>query len=143
MPTAGGRWLLRDNTNTFKPSGGWYVAPIHATLPASDGSVLLIGFSRKAAASCSNGSTTRQNGTTWRLTPTSLDSGDGTTLSVSPINEQNAQASDVLYGAGHTSLADGRIFFAGGTRYPTSFPTRIPSAGCATPGSFPAAASPH
>ena len=46
--------LLRDNTNTFptgKPSGGWYVTPIHVTL-RPDGKVLVTGFSRKAASGC-------------------------------------------------------------------------------------------
>ncbi|HKP98267.1 MAG TPA: hypothetical protein VJ385_21225 [Fibrobacteria bacterium] len=39
------------------------------------------------------------------------------TLYIQPINEQNLQASDVLYCAGHNTLADGRIFYTGGSRY--------------------------
>ena len=49
--------LLRDTTNTFptgKPSGGWYVTPIHAML-LPDGKVLISGFSRKGASGCTNG----------------------------------------------------------------------------------------
>src|SRR6185436_19600638 len=80
------------------------------------------GFSRKGEAGCS-GSTQRENGMTWLLNPSTVD---GTsepvppaTLFTTPINEQNLDpVYDVMYCAGHSPMADGRIFFAAGTRYP-------------------------
>jgi hypothetical protein len=127
--------LLRDNTSTFptgKPSGGWYVTPIHAIL-RPDGKVLISGFSRKGASNCTNGSggTQRENGMTWLLDPTVLDSNpDNATLLTTPINEQNLDPDhDVLYCAGHSPLADGRIFLNAGTRYPSGLPDSSPERG--------------
>jgi hypothetical protein len=126
--------LLRDNTNTFagKPSGGWYVTPIHANLRASDGKVMITGFGRKAEPGC-NGSTQRQVGESWILDPAVLDAtSDGQTLFVSPLNEQNADpVHEVLYCAGHNTLADGRIFYSAGTRYPNTLPDSSPELGLA------------
>jgi fibronectin type 3 domain-containing protein len=126
--------LLRDDTNTFatgKPSGGWYVTPIHVTL-RPDGKVLVGGFSRKGVSGCS-GSTQRENGMTWLLDPTVLDSAaDNSTLLTTPINEQNLDpVHDVLYCAGHSPMADGRIFLAAGTRYtdPGGLPDSNPERG--------------
>jgi fibronectin type 3 domain-containing protein len=131
--------LLRDDTNTFptgKPSGGWYVTPIHVNL-RPDGKVLVTGFSRKAAAGCS-GSTQRENGMTWLLDPASLaldpDGNPNTdaTLMTTPINEQNLDpVHDVMYCAGHSTMADGRVFFAAGTRYtdPGGLPDSSPERG--------------
>ncbi len=128
--------LVRDDTTTFsngKPSGGWYVTPIHANLRASDGKVLITGFSRKGASSCSNGSggTQRQNGMTWVLDPVVVDgNADLAVMLVTPLSEQNRDpAHDVLYCAGHSTLADGRIFFAAGTRYPSGLPNSSPERG--------------
>jgi hypothetical protein len=125
--------LIRDNTTTFtngKPSGGWYVTPIHANLRASDGKVLITGFSRKGASACS-GTTQRQNGMTWVLDPGVVDAAaDGSTMLVTPINEQNRDTvHDVLYCAGHSTLADGRVFFTAGTRYPMTLPNSSPERG--------------
>ena len=57
---------LRDDTNQFpqeKPAGGWYVAPIHATLRASDGKVLISGFG-PGESNCTSGQggTAREHG---------------------------------------------------------------------------------
>jgi Domain of unknown function (DUF1929) len=134
--------LLRDNTNTFtngKPGGGWFVTPIHVNL-RPDGKVLVTGFSRKAASGCSNGAggTQRQNGMTWLLNPSDLDppdpddpdATDMTTLLTQPINEQNLDtARDVLYCAGHSTMADGRVFFTAGTRYVDILPDSSPERG--------------
>lgn len=124
---------LRDTTNTFvtgRPPGGWYVTAIHATLRPSDGSVVLTGFGRKAEASCS-GTTGREVGETFVVAPSQIDAlADGATLFVQPLNEQNRdQAHEVLYCAGHNTLADGRIFYTGGTRYPSTLPNTSPELG--------------
>jgi hypothetical protein len=116
-------WLveLRDDTLTFpgKPAGGWYVAPIHVTLMPRTGKVLITGFGRKAEADCPAG-TTRQVGETFVLDPNLLDSD---VEFITPLNEQNNPAtSDVLYCSGHNPLADGRIFYSGGTRYNPPLP---------------------
>jgi hypothetical protein len=129
----GGVVELRDDTGTFptgKPAGGWYVTPIHATVRASDGKVLITGFGRKAEASCT-GSTQRETGTTWLLDPSAIDAlDDGQTLFVTPINEQNLDTSrHVLYCAGHNTLSDGRIFFSAGTDYPEMLPDSSPERG--------------
>ena len=127
--------LLRDNTTTFptgKPTGGWYVTPIHVTL-RPDGKVLVTGFSRKAASGCTSGATgtQRENGMTWLLDPAALDSAaDMSTLLTTPINEQNLDPGrDVLYCAGHSPLADGRVFFTAGTRYTDGLPDSNPERG--------------
>ena len=125
--------LIRDNTNTFtngKPSGGWFVTPIHANLRASDGKVLITGFSRKGNASCTS-TQVRQNGMTWILDPAVVDSAaDNSTMLVTPINEQNRDtAHDVLYCAGHSTLPDGRVFFTAGTRYVDKLPDTSPERG--------------
>jgi hypothetical protein len=117
-------WLaqLRDDTAMFlngKPAGGWYVTPVHATLLPRSGKVLITGFGRKAEADCASG-TVRQNGNTFVLDPNTIDSD---VEYVTPLNEQNSQpANDVLYCAGHSPLADGRIYYTGGTRYTPPLP---------------------
>jgi Domain of unknown function (DUF1929)/Starch binding domain len=109
---------LRDTTNTFstndKPSSGWIVTPIHATLLTS-GKVLITGWGRRDQNSCVSGGT-RKNGTSFLLDPNTLPNGG--ILNIQPLNEaQEAGTSDVLYCAGHTPLADGRILHTGGARY--------------------------
>ena len=117
--------LLRDNSSMFpsgKPAnGGWYVTPIHATVRASDGKVLIIGFGRKAPDTC-GGSTQRETGETWLLDPATLDAiPAGGTMNVQPINEANDDpVHEVLYCAGHNTMADGRIFLSAGTDYTSS-----------------------
>ena len=124
---------LRDDTNRFptgKPVGGWYVTPIHATLHASDGSVVISGFGRKAEASCT-GTTQRQVGETFVINPSAIDAvTDGDTLLVQSIDQQNLDTvHDVLYCSGQTTMADGRIFLAGGTKYPDTLPDSSPELG--------------
>jgi hypothetical protein len=125
---------LRDNTATFagRPSGGWYVTPIHVNLRANDGKVLVTGFGRKAQANCS-GTTQRQVGETWLLDPAVLVTPPaGNNLNVTPINEQSADAvHEVMYCAGHVTLPDGRIFYSAGTRYPSTLPNSSPELGLA------------
>jgi hypothetical protein len=137
LALAAGPWgpiaELRDNSTRFpngKPAGGWYVTPIHATLRPSDGNVVLTGFGRKAEVSCTGG-TSRETGETFVIAPSQLDSlADGDTLLVQPLDEQNADPThEVLYCAGHNSLADGRIFYSAGTRYPSTLPNASPELG--------------
>lgn len=108
---------LRDNTNSFpdgKPSGGWFVTPIHATL-MMNGKVLITGWGRRDQNSCGPGGT-RKNGTSFIIDPNSLPNGG--TLNIQPINEAPASGTtDVLYCAGHAPIADGRILYTGGARY--------------------------
>ena len=124
---------LRDDTNTYsagKPSGGWYVAPIHVTLQAADGKLLVTGFGRKAEANCA-GNTQRQNPETYLVAPDQIDAlADGATLLVQPIDEQSKDPTHhVLYCSGHTTLADGRVYFVGGTDYPNTLPQIAPEFG--------------
>lgn len=108
---------LRDNTNFFpdgKPAGGWVVTPIHATL-LTDGNLLISGWGRRDLNNCGPGGR-RKNSTSFVLNPNSLPSGG--ILQVQPIHEaQEATTADVLYCAGHSPLADGRILHTGGARY--------------------------
>lgn len=108
---------LRDDSSLFptnKPAGGWWVAPIHATL-LTDGKVLVTGWGRRDHDTCGMGGT-RLNGTSFILDPNALP-GSGT-LNVQPLPEsQLSGTSDVLYCAGHTPLADGRVLYTGGARY--------------------------
>lgn len=129
----GGIVELRDDTNRYsagKPPGGWYVTPIHATLGASDGNVLITGFGRVAEAKCS-GTTGRQVGETFVVSPAAIDAGnDGDTMFVQPIDEQALdRVHDVLYCSGHTNMADGRVYFSAGTRYPDTLPDANPELG--------------
>jgi len=48
------------------------------------------------------------------LDPDDLTNGE---LAIDPIDERPEQSSDVLYCAGHTPMADGRILYAGGSHY--------------------------
>ena len=55
---------------------------------------------------------------------------DNATLLTTPINEQNLDpAHDVMYCAGHSPMADGRIFFNAGTRFPNGLPDSSPERG--------------
>ncbi len=127
---------LRDDTNPYptgKPLGGWYVTPIHATLRAGDGKLVVTGFGRKAEVNCTagHGGTQRENSESFVVSPADLDAlSDGATLPVQPIDEQSLdRAHHVLYCGGHTPLADGRIFYAGGTDYPSTLPEAFPEFG--------------
>ena len=106
---------LRDNTDTWpnqKPTGGWWVTPIHATL-LPNGNVLITGWSRRDKNQCQPGGT-RKNGVSFLLDPNNLGK---TSLNIRPIDEQGFPQTDVLYCAGHGFLPDGRILFTGGSRY--------------------------
>lgn len=108
---------LRDNTNSFplnKPADGWVVTPIHATL-LTDGNVLISGWGRRDLHNCTlDGG--RRNGTSFVLNPNSLAKGG--ILHIQPLDEAPAFATeDVIYCAGHSPLADGRILHTGGARY--------------------------
>ena len=98
---------LRDDTNRFpqeKPAGGWYVAPIHATLRASDGKVLISGFGRKGESNCTSGQggTAREHGESFVFNPADLDAiNDGDVLPVQSIDEQAEDpVHQVLYCSG-------------------------------------------
>lgn len=125
---------LRDDSaahTSNKPAGGWYVTPIHAVLRARDGKVVLSGTERIGQQSC-NGSTQRNYGLTFVLDPAELDAiEDGATVLVQPIAEQarNNDERHVLYCSGHVPLADGRLFYVGGTDYPRVLPITSPELG--------------
>ncbi|HEY0707414.1 MAG TPA: galactose oxidase early set domain-containing protein, partial [Polyangia bacterium] len=125
---------LRDDTTTFanRPAGGWYVTPIHASLLAGSGQILLTGFGRRASADCT-ATNQRETGETWLLDPASLDTPpSGNNLLITPLNEQNNDPTrEVLYCAGHSVLPDGRLFYSGGTRYPSILPNASPELGLA------------
>lgn len=119
-----GATRLMDKTDAFpkdKPSGGWYVTPIHASLLPS-GEVLLTGWSRAAERSCSFPAGSRRNGVSFVLDPAQLKGG---VLDIEPIDEAPAAphpgwSPDVLYCAGHVPIVkDGRteILLTGGSRY--------------------------
>jgi len=127
---------LRDDTNRFptgKPAGGWYVAPIHATLRASDGKILISGFGRKGESNCTSGhgGTAREQGESFVFNPADIDAmSDGDTLSVQSIDEQAVDpVHHVLYCSGQITLADGRILYVGGTDYPSILPEAFPEFG--------------
>lgn len=134
---AAGPWgpvaSLRDDTDTHmgsKPTGGWYVTPIHAVLRARDGKVVLSGTGRPAQNGC-NGSTSRSYGLTFVLDPADLDGiADGATLQVKPIDEKAADPGhDVLYCSGQIPLVDGRVLYVAGTAYPNVLPNITPEVG--------------
>ncbi len=108
---------LRDDSSSYpngKPAGGWWVAPIHATLLTS-GKVLITGWGRRDRDHCGDHGS-RMTGTTFLLDPNTLPNGG--TLNVQPLAEAQAPGtSDVLYCSGHTPIADGRVLFTGGARY--------------------------
>ena len=114
---------IRDNSGELfpgAPAGGWYVAAIHGTLRPSDGRVVISGYSRKGVASCTSGTDSSQNGTSWIL---DLDAAAPPTLFIQPIDEKPlVLPDDVLYCSGHVTLPGGRVFFAGGSRHPGGFP---------------------
>lgn len=128
---ANGKWgpisQLKDVTNTFpgthdapRPDDGWWVTPIHATLLA-DGKVVITGWERIKAKFCPD-HRGRQNGVSFVLDPSSLDTGGAAQLNVQPIDEKpkpnaSGYSADVLYCSGHAPFADGRILFTGGARY--------------------------
>lgn len=123
---------VRDDTAAHamsKPSGGWYVAPIHGVLQARDGKVILTGTKRIGEQSC-NGTTQRNHGISFVLDPAKLDAvEDGDTLLVEPIPEQARDERHVLYCSGHVPLADGRILYVAGTDYPRALPITSPELG--------------
>ncbi len=125
-PSQDGQWTplvqLRDTSTTFagnaerpRPSDGWWVTPIHASL-LSDGKVLITGWGRAKQEYCEAGMG-RQNGTTFLLDPESLNVPEPSVLTVDPIPENPKQEGDVLYCSGKAPLLDGRVFFVGGARY--------------------------
>ncbi len=110
---------LRDKTDTWtvgRPADGWVVTPIHATLLPDSGKVLITGWSRSGVQDCQLGEK-RHNGTSWVLDPNVLHVDQSFTLNVTPLDEKGEPASDVLYCAAHVPLTDGRVFYAGGSRY--------------------------
>jgi hypothetical protein len=125
---------LRDDTGTHvasKPSGGWYVTPIHAVLQPRSGKVILTGTKRIGQQGC-DGSTQRSHGISFVLDPAELDAiDDGATVLVQPIDEAPRENDErhVLYCSGHVPLADGRVFYMGGTDYPRGLPITSPELG--------------
>ncbi len=115
---------LRDNTSTWptgKPSGGWWVTPIHATMLPATGEVLISGWVRPAPSDCMS-DMMRKYGVTFVLNPASLPTSGGTAF-VQPMDERPAEPGDVIYCAGHTPLADGRVLYIGGSGFPPGGPS--------------------
>jgi hypothetical protein len=124
---------LRDNISAgtgTKPTGGFYVTPIHAVLRARDGKVIVTGTGRIAQNGC-DGSTQRGYGLTFVLDPAQLDAiEDAAALPVQPIDEQASDKEHhVLYCSGQIPLADGRVLYVAGTEYPRALPIHSPEYG--------------
>jgi hypothetical protein len=140
-----GEWsppvALMDKSGSFQPqnqpNAGWTVTPIHANVLGSDGKVLISGWLRRDFMPCFGGVNAggrRKAGVSFVVDVDDVLAAASTgVLEVRPIDEQ-AECSfvsdkktcfadgfaidgDAIYCAGHTTLADGRVFLVGGGRY--------------------------
>ena len=131
-----------DATND-KKTGGWYVTPIHANVVASTGHVLISGWLRRDGMPCAGGpfpAGRRRAAVTFLLDALNelKENVEDTVINIQRVEEASEYTfedgplgrnitshrednltvdGDSIYCAGHTTLEDGRIFFAGGARY--------------------------
>jgi Domain of unknown function (DUF1929) len=117
---------LRDNTsvdqnNTPRPTGGWYVTPIHTTLLPT-GKVFVTGWSRVAKDTCQFPGGSRRNGVSFLFDPAVFDSATKE-LTIAPLAENATSLpgwKTVLYCAGHSPVIVGGesgVLITGGARY--------------------------
>ncbi|KAJ3327525.1 hypothetical protein HDU76_011647 [Blyttiomyces sp. JEL0837] len=120
---------LIDTSNfyaTGKPTGGWFVAPIHATLLKS-GLILIVGWDRRDYINCVKPDGTRKHGVSFVINQSDIiKAGAGpipapgrnpTFVIPTPIADQRIGAEDTLYCSGQVTLPDGRVFLVGGASY--------------------------
>lgn len=135
-------FTLRDKSRPGYPSGGYYVAAMHANFIPALGQVLLSGTGRRGGETCFGGlapGDRRAFDVSFLLDPRTLR-GQASNITVQPIPEDaeyrirtpvfNAAVQptsgtydglpitgDVIYCSGHTTMLDGKVFFTGGARY--------------------------
>ena len=129
-----------------KASDGWFVTPIHANVVAQGkdyGKILVSGWLRRDGLPCKGGNGyggRRAAAVTFLLDPSDLQSRGTQDVAIQRIEEggeysfediQNGRieptqdghplSGDSIYCAGHTTLVDGRIFFAGVSFFSLNF----------------------
>jgi galactose oxidase len=97
-----------DAADPDDPNGLFYVAPIHLVL-LPDGRVLLPGEKLRDTADAGDNITTRNFVMTVNEPTADME------IRPSPLESKHKLPEENLFCAGHAPLADGRIFFAGGT----------------------------
>lgn len=141
-PLDQGSWtnsvMLRDDSGRYhrgqEPLGGWHVTAIHMVALPLTNHLLVSGWLRRDEMPCLGGPGAggrRQAGLTFILEPSALVD-PPMFLNVTRVEEEaqypfGSSASgtmeghpvdgDAIYCAGHVTLRDGRVFYAGGARY--------------------------
>jgi hypothetical protein len=121
--------VLGPDNQVQMPDGGWWVTPIHA-LALADGNVLITGWGRYKEKECEqHHGDDRRFGVSFVVDPAGLAAGPvdpnhptPASYALQPIDEKtplesSEYSADVLYCGGHSHLSDGRILYAGGSKY--------------------------